>query len=399
MHTQNIDNSAQEILDCSRESSRICQPSLQFEHSVCEDPAYLSSQLITYIGNKRALLAHIGCAVEKVKMRLGKSRLRILDAFSGSGAVSRYFKAHADFLAVNDIEDYAAVLSRCYLRNKSSVDVVLLEEFTRELNSKVELAELPMGFIEELYAPKDEDQITESDRVFYTKENARRLDNYRRLIDTLPEEYRELLLGPLLSEASVHANTAGVFKGFYKDRRTKVGRFGGTNSDALTRIKGKIILEPPVLSRFECDVKVLQEDANRVVRLINNLDLAYFDPPYNQHPYGSNYFMLNLIVKYVRPKHISSVSGIPADWRRSDYNVRSRCLARLADLFNQVDAKFILVSFNDEGFVHPDDMRSLLEEIGLVEIVEIPYNTFRACRNLHKRSIHVVEQLFLVERR
>ena len=32
-----------------------------------------------------------------------------------------------------------------------------------------------------------------------------------------------------------------------------------------------------------------------------DLDLAYFDPPYNQHPYGSNYFMLNLLVHYRRP--------------------------------------------------------------------------------------------------
>jgi len=367
--------------------------------SLCEDPAYLSSQLITYIGNKRALLNHIGYAVEKVKTRLGKSRLRILDAFSGSGAVSRYFKSHADFLAVNDIEDYAAVLSRCYLRNKSSVDLSVLKEFAGELNRKVETAEFSQGFIEELYAPKDEERITESDRVFYTRENARRLDNYRRLIDTLPNDYRELFLGPLLSEASVHANTAGVFKGFYKDRRTKVGRFGGTNSDALSRIRGRIALEPPVLSRFECGVEVFQDDANQVVRRINDLDLAYFDPPYNQHPYGSNYFMLNLLVRYERPQQISRVSGIPADWRRSDYNVRSRCLERLSDLLSQVDAKFVIVSFNNDGFVHSEDMQSMLESLGKVEVVKIPYNTFRGCRNLYKRSIHVVEQLFLVERR
>ena len=31
------------------------------------------------------------------------------------------------------------------------------------------------------------------------------------------------------------------------------------------------------------------------------LDLVYLDPPYNQHPYGSNYFMLNLLVDYRAP--------------------------------------------------------------------------------------------------
>ena len=89
---------------------------------IAEDPAYLSRQLITYIGNKRALLGHIGIAVERVKRRLGKSRLRVFDVFSGSGVVSRYLKAHASLLISNDFEDYAAVTARCYLRNRSTVD-------------------------------------------------------------------------------------------------------------------------------------------------------------------------------------------------------------------------------------------------------------------------------------
>ena len=120
----------------------------------------------------------------------------------------------------------------------------------------------PRGFIEELYAPRDESRITRADRAFYTKDNARRLDNYRRMMDELPPQTRELLMGPLVSEASVHANTAGVFKGYYKDRRTGIGRFGGSGSDALSRIRGRIVLGAPVLSNFECDYMVTQEDAN-----------------------------------------------------------------------------------------------------------------------------------------
>ena len=82
-----------------------------------EEPDYLSRQLITYIGNKRALLGQIGKAVERVKHRLGKTRLRVFDAFSGSGVVARFLKAHASLLITNDLEDYAAVTARCYLRN------------------------------------------------------------------------------------------------------------------------------------------------------------------------------------------------------------------------------------------------------------------------------------------
>jgi len=374
------------------------QMALWTHHPVAEDPDYLSKQLITYIGNKRALLGQIGAALERVKSRLGKARLRILDAFSGSGVVSRLFKAHSAFLVSNDSEDYAAVIARCFLRNRSTVDMHTLCEIVRDLNDRVDTESLQPGFIEDLYAPRDEANITVDDRVFYTRDNARRLDNYRRLLEAVPDDYREMLLGPLLAKASVHANTSGVFKGFYKDRRTRIGRFGGTNGDALARIKGEIVLEPPVLSCFECEHEVLQDDANKLVQNVKDLDLAYFDPPYNQHPYGSNYFMLNLLVNYKRPACISKVSGIPVDWKRSGYYVRSRSLDLLSDLVNAVDSTFLLVSFNNEGFVRPDEMHSLLRRVGSVEVIEVPYNTFRGCRNLRNRNVHVTEQLFLVER-
>lgn len=366
---------------------------------VVENPEYLSRQLITYIGNKRALLGYIGIALERVKRRLGKNRLRVADLFSGSGVVSRYMKAHASLLISNDIEDYAAVTSRCYLRNRSTVDFVLLSEIVADLNARVVAESLPKGFIEEMYAPKDEKNITKEDRVFYTRENARRIDNYRRLIEECPNEMKDLLLGPLLSEASVHANTAGVFKGFYKNRHTGVGHFGGSGSDALTRILGRIMLESPVLSLFECDYEVFQEDANILARRLEGLDLVYIDPPYNQHPYGSNYFMLNLIVHYQRPANISRISGIPQDWRRSGYNVKNKALPLLKDLLEHIDASFILISFNNEGFIQPETMRILLEKIGKVDVIELPYNAFRGSRNFNNRSIYVTEYMFLVERR
>ncbi len=375
------------------------QMALWMDDPVGEASDYLSRQLITYIGNKRALLRHIGVAINRVKSKLGKDRLRVFDAFSGSGVVSRFLKAHASLLVSNDLEDYAAVTARCYLRNRSTVDLAGLAEIVADLNRRVTATSLPSGFIEEMYAPRDEARITKDDRVFYTRGNARRLDNYRRLIDTVPLEFRELLLAPLLSKASIHANTAGVFKGFYKNRETKIGQFGGSGADALVRIKGKIRLEVPVLSTFECDYSVLQEDANTAAGRLKALDLAYIDPPYNQHPYGSNYFMLNLLVRYQRPTQVSRVSGIPVDWRRSGYNVRAKSAPLLRQLLHAIDAPFLLVSFNNEGFISPPEMLAMLNDLGHVDVLETPYNAFRGSRNFNNRSIHVTEQLFLVERR
>jgi adenine-specific DNA-methyltransferase len=364
-----------------------------------EDPRFLARQLVTYIGNKRALLAPIRSAIEAVRRRTGKDKLRILDAFSGSGVVSRMFKQYSSELIVNDIEDYARVVNECYLTNRSQVPTASLRAAVERMNRAAAERRAPHGFISRLYAPADAAAIQPGERVFYTPENAYRLDAYRQLLAEEPQDVRALLLGPLLSEASIHANTAGVFKGFYKDRATGVGKFGGSGADALSRITAAIALEPPVLSRFECDSAVFQQGANELVRRVGPVDVAYLDPPYNQHPYGSNYFMLNLIVNYEEPAETSHVSGIPTAWRRSPYNVRSRSLPEFQDLVNHVEAQFLIVSFNDEGFISPEDMRAVLTGLGSVTEHRQPYATFRGCRNLRNRNAQVTEHVYLVERR
>jgi adenine-specific DNA-methyltransferase len=362
-----------------------------------EDPEFLKEQLVTYIGNKRALLPLIQKALEVTTETLGRLPTA-LDAFSGSGAVSRLLKSQASHVISNDLEPYASILGECYLSNRDEIPWDHLRTTIMAMNRAVSEAESLNGFIERLYAPADDADIQPGERVFYTRDNARRLDHFAQLIHNGDEKLKPYLLGPLLSSASVHANTAGVFKGFYKDRDTGLGRFGGRSEDALSRIKGTIEIKLPVLSRYQGTFLVLQQDANRLPGQIEEVDLAYFDPPYNQHPYGSNYFMLNLLVSYQEPLEISAVSGIPTNWRRSGYNVRQKAEDLLRDLVSRVPARFLLVSFNDEGFIHPKAMLEMLTEVGSVREFRTTYNTFRGSRNLSGRSLHVTEHLYLVDR-
>lgn len=366
--------------------------------AITEDERFLKEQLITYIGNKRSLLHTLDQALKRTRKRLGKEKLRILDAFAGSGVVSRFFKQHACSLVSNDLEHYAKVIGDCYLANRSSIDFDELREHHRFVVDGAEGTPIRNGFVRRLYAPQHDDIIQPMDRVFYTTENARRIDSLRHLIDSVPARYRVFLLAPLLSEASIHANTSGVFKGFYKNAEG-VGQFGGNNRDALLRIMGKIELPFPIFSRFECDIDVRQQDANQLVRDLSNLDMAYFDPPYNQHPYGSNYFMLNLIAKNEEPAQVSTVSGIAQGWQRSPYNKKAEAYQALANLVEHTAASHLLISYNSEGFVSREQFDSLLRKHGRVEVFETVYNTFRGSRNLRGRPIHVKERLFLVERR
>ena len=363
-----------------------------------ENPAYLREQIITYLGNKRALLPFLGRAVNIVKQRLGKSRLHCADLFSGSGIVARFLKRDSDFLVANDLELYSEITNRCYLSNKSDIDQDELRHWHERILAG--MAEDPSpGLITRLYAPQDDDRITPGERVFYSRRNALFLDAARRQIALLPESWQALFLAPLLAEASVKANTAGVFKGFYKNRQG-IGQFGGHGRHALTRILGAITLPLPVLSNFSSQVLVTRRDANDFFPYpgLPELDLCYLDPPYNQHPYGSNYFMLNLLVEYQEPTDISPVSGIPKNWNRSRYNQPKLAEPALLDLIQRCPAKFILISYNSEGFIHPQSFAAELKRLGRLEVLETTYNTFRGSRNLRNRNLHVKEFLFLLEK-
>ena len=361
-----------------------------------ENPAFLQSQLISYLGNKRTLLPFIGLAIRQVQARLGVKRLRILDLFSGTGVVARYLKRYSSELHVNDLETYSRITNECYLTNYSTVSRQRLEEGLAWLEAELERKAKP-GLLCELYAPKNEAAITPEDRVFYTRRNAIYLDTARAEISLLPTELQPYFLAPLIAEASVHVNTSGIFKGFYKNT-VGVGQFGGTGRNALRRILGEIKLSLPLFSNFETEYQIHQQDANALVGVLPEFDLAYFDPPYNQHPYGSNYFMLNLLAEYQRPQEMSKVSGIPAAWNRSKYNQRAAAAETLFAAVEDCPAKFVLISYNSEGFILPGQFKASLGKLGQVTICEAPYNTFRGCRNLRNRPLHVTEFLYLLRK-
>ena len=368
-----------------------------------ENQAYLKEQILTYLGNKRSLLGFIEQGVNIAKQALGKEKLSCCDLFSGSGIVSRFFKSHANFIVANDLELYSRVTNECYLANagaefKKELDF-WHEKLTREIG-----ANLREGFICELYAPKDEANISATDRVFYTRKNAAYIDTARQMIDALvPQELRVFFVAPLLYSASVHANTSGIFKGFHKNK-DGLGQFGGRGKHALSRITADISLLKPVFSNFNVEFEVQRRDAEGLAAELPPLDLVYLDPPYNQHPYGSNYFMLNLITDFInkgkRPNAVglSKVSGIPADWNRSAYNKKSSAAEEFFALLAKFPAKFLIISFNSEGFISKAEFLKNLAHIGSVRTIEIRYPTYRASRNLNARELYVTEFLYVVQK-
>lgn len=213
-----------------------------------------------------------------------------------------------------------------------------------------------------------------------------------------------MLIAPLIYEASVHTNTSGVFKGFYKNKQG-IGQFGGEGKNALQRICGKIDPQFPVFCPNETENIIICADASSVVKdtkiveKAKGIDITYIDPPYNQHPYGSNYFMLNAIAECRCPKEISKVSGIPKDWNRSIYNKRVEGVMQLLKDIENVDSKYVLLSYSSEAYLPIKDMVAELAKIGLItNLQEIDYNVFRGSRNLSNRPKKLQEYLITIRK-
>jgi adenine-specific DNA-methyltransferase len=358
---------------------------------------FLREQIITYLGNKRRLLGFLDIEFEKIIASLNKKDIFVLDAFAGSGIVSRLLKRKTTMLHVNDWEGYSHVVNTCYLKNREISQISLIEESINYLNKNKLKQEYGKGFIEELYAPQDDIDIKLGERVFYTNKNAKIIDNIRRMIrDDVAKELEYFCLGPLLYVASVNNNTSGVFKGFHKNPKTNIGQFGGGNQNCLSRITKEIELPIPIYENADCEVDVYQKNIEDQFFEKYDYDFIYLDPPYNQHPYGSNYHILNLISSYEKPKEISLVAGIPKQWNRSNFNKKDLAILSLRKLINNLSCKYFILSYNEEGIIPIEEVKNILLKRGELEIKEKPYTVYRGGK-IKNREKSVKELLFIVK--
>jgi adenine-specific DNA-methyltransferase len=356
--------------------------------------------MLTCIGNKRKLVGHICDITESLRQRLNKEKLCIMDGFTGSGVVARALVPMCHTMITNDLENYAYLMSRCFLNTPSSIQQLRITEHITYMN-KVAISGTYFedGIIAKLYSPQNTNDVKMGERCFYTRENALIIDTLRKYIsDYVEPELQTYCLVPLLIKASIHTNTAGVFKGFYKDG--ELGCFGGSGRNALSRIMKPITLDLPIWSKDPYTALCYNRNINELIETLDlgePIDVLYLDPPYNQHPYGSNYFMLNVIAKNEEPEKISKVSGIPTDWNKSAYNSKATAIRDMVHLLRTGLAKshYVVLSYNDEGIISTEDWVKIFEPY-LVEKREILYDTFKGSRNLKDRSNKVVEIMYII---
>jgi adenine-specific DNA-methyltransferase len=355
---------------------------------------FVMQPMITYIGNKRKLVPWIMEVIEELYPN--RRDLVILDGFAGSGVVSRALMSFCSTLHSNDMEYYSYVLLRCFLETPTEEQKRVIERHFETIR-KLDMSEV--GFISRLYSPAETHNVKEGERCFYTRENAMIIDTILKYIFSVDDEIRHYLLGPLIIKASINVNTAGVFRGFYK--KDGVGHFGGAAENALERILAPIRIDMPQWSNSKCLGKCYNSDINDLILGFKDgeLDLIYLDPPYNEHPYASNYFMLNLIALGEEPTEYSKVSGIPKVWNKSTFNGRGSAYNAMLELVRECvkKARYVLISYNNEGLVTEDEWRDIFLELGCnVKVFQKEYDAYHGSRNLAGRAKTVMEIMYLI---
>lgn len=108
--------------------------------------------------------------------------------------------------------------------------------------------------------------------------------------------------------------------------------------------------------------------------------------------------MLN-IINGGKPVEIQNgVSGIASDWQRSAYNKQKPAEKAFEDLIANTKAKYVLISYNNEGIVPFEIFKGIIEKHGSWRLLEQDYNTYRGSRNLCNRNSKVKELLWLIKK-
>lgn len=281
------------------------------------------SPVIKYLGSKRRLVPVI-----RAMAGAGGRPRRALDLFSGTARVAMALKADGAEVTAVDTASYAHVLAQTYVATDGRSAPV------GEIADAISYLEgLPSrdGYVTSVFC---------STARYFHPDNGRRIDAMR---DAIEERYRHsdlypILLTSLLEAADRVDSTTGVQMAFLKRWAPRALR--------------PIELRPPAL--LAGPGSALQGDAVDLARSLPAYDVAYLDPPYNQHRYRSNYHVWETLVRWDAPEHYG-VACKRVDCRdaatASPFNRRPQMPAALAGVIAAVTARLVLVSHNDEAWV------------------------------------------------
>lgn len=328
--------------------------------------------MMSYIGSKKSLLPMLE---HVIKPLIRKPNTTFCDFFLGSGCVSNHFKNVPGIARIiaGDLELYSYVFGKALLNVPYSYKLAMLID---QLNL---LAATAAGLVERNFA--------QDGKLFFSKENAQRIDGMRLAISKLYHAgaitYPEFifLLASLLVSSSAVSNTCGTFRAHLKQLNC--------------RAKKKFKLIPvhhdkKIFSKNIVKRKNAIEMASRF-----HADIIYLDPPYNSCHYGAYYSFLNYLCAYDGHLKLNG-TGILENYNKSKFGLAKQAMVEFRTLFAGIKANFVVLSYSSKGIITIEDMTHMLMEKGSVHLYKIWYKAYKSKKEPAKRG-HVIEYIIVLD--
>jgi adenine-specific DNA-methyltransferase len=293
--------------------------------------------VIKYLGSKRRLVPVLG-------EMFGASGARTaLDLFTGTTRVAQEFKRRGGLATTLDVARYSEVFARCYIEtDRDQVDLDPLAAVLEQLDA---LDGVP-GYFTETFCTASR---------YLRPENGERVDAIRAAIeaDHRDSPFYPVLLTSLIEAADRVDSTVGVQMAYLK-------RWAPRAHNRLTLRVPELIAGAGTARRG---------DALELAGTLGSFDLAYLDPPYNQHRYFTNYHVWETLVAGDEPEHYG-VACKRIDARdhetKSPFNRKREMPEALRECIENVDARVVILSYNDESWISLDELFDLCSGRGAV---------------------------------
>lgn len=317
-----------------------------------------------YIGNKTRVINFIEDSLKKE--RINYKNKKIIDLFAGTGSVSSFFLKNGstvyscDNMLYSICEQYRVN----YFNNEpnfselsSILDDCSLDSVLKYLNN----LEPVKDYFYENYAPSGK-----YGRRYFSDENAMKIDAIRSEIENwkslLPDEKFLFLIGILMCAADKVSNTSGTYGAYLKIWRSMaLKKISLEKSEFLS--KGKNIIE--------------LNDVIDFAKKYKKVDIVYMDPPYNKRQYASNFHVLENIVVYDKQKLNGKTGLRDYSSQKSDYCIKNKVKKAFQELVDNIDAKYIIMSYSTEGLLSVDDILDILSKKGKTNIYRYDYRRFK----------------------
>ena len=297
--------------------------------------------MIKYLGSKRTLLPTLVGLLDVIP-----ELESVADVFSGTSRVGHALKAAGYRVEANDHNAYAHCIARCYVE----ADLERVEADAQRLLA--ELSALPgrPGYFTDVFCERSR---------FFQPHNGARVDAIREAIaaKSLDPVLESVLLVSLMEAADRVDSTCGLQMAYVKSWAPR------SFKDLELRMPEVLPASPAGACRAHC------MDANDFADSVET-DVAYLDPPYNQHSYLSNYHIWESLVRWDKPEVYGvACKRVDCRERKSDYNSKRRHVAAFTDLVERLRSPLLVVSFNNEGYQARPELEALLRTRGEVFVV------------------------------